>query len=141
MIFFCFSAFRFKSTISCEFSPLRLCKSVSSSCWVRSFFSKEAIAKPAPPLSFPPVVQAVRSCSFSTETLKFSVLSWPTASIRRLSERNIRLLKLVSRIFILAPLTQALHRSKSPSPLTHFAGLCLWSLTIHDDSFRATLLL
>lgn len=88
MICCCFSIFRFKSTISWEFSPLRLWRAVNSSCWASSFFSKAAMANWAAVLSFPPpppVEMAVRNCSFSTDIFRLSALSWATLSSKRLS--------------------------------------------------------
>ena len=80
-ISFSFSwSFAFRSIICCEFSPLRRCNSVSSSCWVSSFCSRHCIfswRRLSPPPARSP---SRRSFSFCIDSCKFSCFRALTAS-------------------------------------------------------------
>lgn len=70
----------FKSIIICWLSPLRLCISVSSSCFSISFFSRAWILAAD---ARSPKPRPLRSFSFSTDKVRFSDLScWFRSEIR-----------------------------------------------------------
>lgn len=86
---FCFSNFKFKSIIICAFSPFRLCRSVSCSCWVNNLLSScEIFAAAAALVPFDGVAIPDLNCSFSTDNFKFKAFNSWAVSSKRLSVKQ-----------------------------------------------------